>query len=400
MPNRELLSGRPQVQCLVLALLSFLIVAAWQELVIHYHYQGNQTALFCTGSRQTVPAPIRAGTWLFPDSFGYDGQFYRYLAHDPFFQRGFARNMDDARHRTQRILVPFIAWAVSAGRDGLIDRAYQYTVAAFCGLGVYWTCSYIVLAGCPLWWGMPVFLLLPATLTSIDRMLVDGALCALFAGYLYYVRRGRWRPLYVVALLSPLVRDTGYLLAGGLILASVLERRWQRAALFATAAVPALLWECFVAAHTGPTGATSIFGKPVIGLLERLFTFRHESVAAYPQLQGIINAVNFLAILGYILCLAIAAVWLWSARKKEGWNAPGIAVACFLLLGLALGNQNHLIDAYGYARPLSPLILWVVLRALATRAWAALIPPVLVAVGVGIYLAPPTFRVAKGLLNF
>lgn len=400
MPNRESLYARSQVQCLVLALLSILIVAVWQELVIRYPYRGNQTALFCTGSRQTVPAPFRASTWLFQNSDGYDGQFYRYLAHDPFFQRGFASNMDDPRYRTQRILVPFIAWAVSAGRDGLIDRAYQYTVVAFCGLGVFWTCSYLALAGCPLWWGMPVFLLLPATLTSFDRMLVDGTLCAFFAGSLYYVRRGLWRPLYVIALMAPLVRDTGYLLVGGLILASVLERRWKRAALFATAAIPALLWWRFVVAHTGPSGAAGIFEKPLTGLFERVMTFRYEHVAAYPMLQGVIGAVGFLAILGYILSLAIAAVWLRSGRKKEGWDASAITVACFLLMGLALGSQYYLSDAYGYARPLSPLILWLVLRALATRAWAALVPPALLTAGVGIYLASPAFRVAKGLLNF
>ena len=184
-----------------------------QEFVIRFHYQSLQTGLFYTGSRFPAPPPLRAGTFVFQNSTGYDAQFYRYVAHDPFMRRGFDRYMDDPRHRYGRILVPLIAWAVSGGQDRWIDTGYRLTVAAFCALGVYWTCCWLVLSACPAVWGAAAFLLLPATLASVDRMLLDGPLCAVFAGYLYYTRVRHRKAVYAIAAIAPLIRETGILLA-------------------------------------------------------------------------------------------------------------------------------------------------------------------------------------------
>lgn len=380
---------------LLAALLAALSILTWQELVIRYHYHGNQTALFCTGSKFDVPPELRQGTYVFANSPGYDGQFYRYVAHDPFLRKGFANSIDAPRYRYGRILIPLIAWAVSGGQQQLIDRAFQFTVAAFCALGVYWTCSYLLLEGCAPVWGLAVFLLVPATLTSVDRLLIDGPLCALFAGFLYYTRLDRSKAVYAIALLAPLIRETGFLLLAGVVGAAILKKQWKRAAVFATAALPALLWARFVAAHTRPGAAIAIFEKPVIGLFIRLFTVR-----AYPGASGsvypLLQSLDFLSMAGYIICLAIAIRWLWSLRE-ERWAAPGIAIACFVLLALALGNQEHLADTYGYARPVSPLILWIMLRATARRAWAILISPLLVSAGVGVYLVSPAWSIVKGL---
>lgn len=53
---------------------------------------GNWTALFCTGSEfKPVPAPLRSDNiYIFQGTFGYDGQEYHYIAHDPFLTRGFS----------------------------------------------------------------------------------------------------------------------------------------------------------------------------------------------------------------------------------------------------------------------------------------------------------------------
>jgi hypothetical protein len=236
-----------KTRCAALGLAAAAAVLTWQELTIRYHYQGNQTALFCTGSKQRIPPQFRNGTYVFQNSYGYDAQFYRYAAHDLFLKKGLAGFVDDARLRYGRILLPLIAWGAAGGQERLIDKTYQLTVTVFCGLGVYWTCAYLTLAGCAPWWGL-LFILLPATLASVDRMLVDGALCALFAGYLYYLRLGRFRAVYIITLLAPLVRETGFLLLAGVLLAALAERQWRRMLVFSTAATPALLWSWYVRA--------------------------------------------------------------------------------------------------------------------------------------------------------
>jgi hypothetical protein len=366
-------------------------------LLIRYRYHGLQSGLFCTGSLQRVPPPLRPDTYLFEGSVGYDGQFYRYVAHDPFFRRGFAADVDDARLRYERILIPFVAWAVSGGQDRFIDRVYQFTVVLLCALGIYWTCGWLRVSGCPPAWGIPVFLLLPATLTSLDRMLTDGPLCACFAGYMYYATIGRWKAVYLIAAVAPLIRETGVLILAGVLAGAFLHKRWRHIMIFATALLPTLVWFSFVADHTGVSSLNNM-QKPVVGLLLRLFTIPGN----YPGWSGFalaaLQAVETLAIAGYIFCLGLAAIWIW--QKRAEWRCPVIiSIACFVVLGMLLGTPFYLLNAYGYARPLSPLFLWIALIALVSRKWAALIPLVLVSSAVAIYPAFSTWQAMGALFR-
>ena len=45
-------------------------------------------------------------------------------------------------------------------------------------------------------------MVVPATLASFDRMLTDGPLTALFAGFLLYCEEQRWTRVWVLALLA------------------------------------------------------------------------------------------------------------------------------------------------------------------------------------------------------
>jgi len=51
-------------------------VLGWQSLTVRYNYQGNWSALFCTGSK-LGPPPLEEfrATYVFGGSFGYDRQF-------------------------------------------------------------------------------------------------------------------------------------------------------------------------------------------------------------------------------------------------------------------------------------------------------------------------------------
>src|SRR5581483_5131031 len=381
----------PSSRCLLLACISAAAIFAWQEFIIHFRYDGQQSALFFTGGQLSVPPPLQAGTYLFQNSTGYDGQFYRYVAHDPFFRRYVARNVDDPRSRYGRILVPILAWAVSGGQDRFIDRAYQFIVVALCTVGVYWTCCWLSLSGCPPIWGVLAFLLLPATLASIERLLVDGPMCALFAGQLYYTRLGRGRAMYIIAALAPLIRETGILILAGILAAAAFGKCWKRFAVFATAALPTAAWTLYVAAHTGPTGAMHNFARPVFGLFVRLLTVSHDYPGSDKSLYVFMQTIDFLALAGYIFCLALAAKWLWVSKTK--WCDPiKLTIAFFLFMALLMGHPEPLMSAYAYGRTLSPLILWVALLGLASRKWAALVPPLLVSAGVAIYPAYSTLR--------
>ena len=107
--------------------------------------------LFLTGQDFTMPPDLAPGTYRFPGT-GFDGEMYRYVAHDPSGQRGYARYMDGPAQRYHRILVPALAYLLVAGRQPWIDASYIAVVALFVFLGAYWLSRWAVLAGVhPAW---------------------------------------------------------------------------------------------------------------------------------------------------------------------------------------------------------------------------------------------------------
>ena len=94
--------------CAWVAILAALLILGWTAARIRYACGGNWTAVFVTGTNFRVPPDLAAGTWRVAGA-GYDGQFYRYLAHDPWLQRGYSRFVDAPQLRFRRLLVPLAA---------------------------------------------------------------------------------------------------------------------------------------------------------------------------------------------------------------------------------------------------------------------------------------------------
>ena len=257
------------------AVLAALLVLAWQALTVQANYAGNWTGLFRTGTLIAVPPPLAASTYRDASPHGYDGQFYRFLAHDPLLRQGTAAYMDAPLLRARRILVPGAAWALAGGRPEWIDGAYILVIAASIFAGVYWLGALMVRQGRRACFGL-LFLIVPATVASIDRMTVDVALAALTAGFAFYFLEGRDPELWVIAAAAGLVRETGLLFVAACVLAALFRRDFRKSAVWAAAALPALGWYAYL--HWGlphlPAAAGQVvpawaFPSPQLGILLR-----------------------------------------------------------------------------------------------------------------------------------
>ena len=113
------------------AFLAVALLMSWQFLTVHYNWHGNWTALFCTGGAARVPPQLAPTTYRFAHSDGYDGQMYRYVAHDPLTGLGFSKYIDAPVLRYRRILVPALAFALAAGRHPWIDISFIVVIAGF-----------------------------------------------------------------------------------------------------------------------------------------------------------------------------------------------------------------------------------------------------------------------------
>jgi hypothetical protein len=388
MVSRPSVSRRSPI---LLAVLSALLIFIWTSARIHYAFGGNWTAAFCTGTIFHLPPDLDKGTFRF-EGAGYDGQFYRLLAHDPFLQRGYAGSIDAPQLRFRRLLIPLSAWLLALGQQSWIDGAYVAIEMVFPGLGVFWCARFMVRRGRSPLWGL-LFVVVPASLTSFDRMLVDGPLTAMFAGFLLYCEEERWLKVWVLAMLAALTRDTGLILGAALVTDRLLDRDWRRAAWFAVSGVPAIAWYSYLAATLPRDGPIAILAIPGWGLVRRLLWLR-----PYPELaivQALLRVTDVLAVLGLAISIVLAICWL--VRRSPG--PITLCVGSFTALALVLGAPGHMVEAYGFGRPVSPLLLWIMLEAVSRKKWIALAPPLMVSLSVSAMLGSPLLTVLKRLFE-
>ena len=195
----------------MLAALSCIAVGAWQFTTVQINFEGKITGLFCIGRDFRIPERAQQTIPIFRQTapFGYDWTLYWLIALDPVFEHGTVPYLDDLRVRYRRILVPALAYSFALGNASWTPFAYVSVVLGFVFLGVFATARLFVANGLSTLHGL-WFLLLPATLTSVDRMTVDVALAALLAVWL--LRPGVLWLRCIVLMAAALTRETGLLL--------------------------------------------------------------------------------------------------------------------------------------------------------------------------------------------
>lgn len=263
------------------------------------------------GADYARPAVLLPGQAAEPGR-GYDGQFYFYLAEDPFLRDpATARSLDNT-FRVRRILYPLLAWALALGQRSLVPfTLVLVNVLALTGLVAL--CALAAeRAGRSGWWG-----LLPL----------------LYAGTWVPLLLDLTEPLQLLLLAAGAASSSAGLLLGaalakesaGVALATEavrhgLARRWRAAGRHAAAAVAFLAWAAFVyLAVKGPpyNWLGGFFldppGAPFLSLGAR------AGLAALPAVA---------------ICLGALVRPLW-VRDGAAW-----AAAAYGLLALGAGNDT------------------------------------------------------------
>jgi hypothetical protein len=345
---------------------------------VQANYGSNWTGLFCTGSQILLPQELRQQTYIWQNSDGYDGQFYRLIAHDPLLQRGYARFVDDPRLRYRRILLP--ALAAITGWGIYTDQAYVFWVLVFSAAGVYFTARWFARHGRRPVWGL-LFLVSPAAIASVDRMLLDGAALALLVAALLYFEEGRYGRLYVVCFAATLVRETAWIVPAAALVHFAVGREWRKVGAFSTAFVPGVAWWLFIAARTPPSAALpGVFGIPLVGYVERAFSVRPAT--GDPITDTILRTADVVA------ALAMLTVVVLGMREVFRWPSVGgkATVLGYVLVLACATAPTYLFDFYGYARPGSSLVLAVSMAGVVRGVWVQLAPQFLLAGAVSLFL--------------
>jgi hypothetical protein len=369
----------------LLALGGTLVVLLWQWATVQANYQGNWSALFCTGAVQRHP-PLVASEhiYLFENSTGFDGQFYHYIAHDPFLRSDLKNYIDDPRLRYHRILIPFLAYGLAWGQSSWIDRAYELVCLLSIGLGVYWSCRVAQNAGLAAAWGL-LFLAMPAIPITADRLVVDGGMAALTAAFLYYSRSQTWKLLVVLAC-AALTRETGFLLVLAYCICLTWRREFRTAVAFLLSASPAVAWYGYVQAKTSGRS----YSPSLIPFSSIVRAFGHPS--SYPLGTPLVDAVvgaDYLALAGVLLGFGLAL--LWFARAPS--DPIRVTAALFAMMALLFYIAGQWENVYTFGRIYTPMLLCLAAIGAARRNPWLLLPVAMTLPRIAIQLAPQALGV-------
>jgi hypothetical protein len=134
-----------------------------------------------------------------------------------------------------------------------------------------------------------------------------------------------------------------------------------------------------------------LFRYPVVGIFMELFRPTHYPFS--PWLSLAVQCADALALCG---CLALMTAAVLDLRRRP-WDVEQWAILAFLTLVLATSAPGFWSNVYGYARPFSTLMFLATLRLLRRRAAWALAPLLLIALRVGIQMAPQAARIMRAV---
>lgn len=377
--------GRHRKTPILAGLIAVLAIGAWQTLTVRANYQNNWTGLFNAGQSSALPPELDGGTFRIAGQAGYDGQHYRLVAHDPWLTRGYAKYSDMPALRWRRILVPGLAWALAGGAAGRIDGAYIIVILLFAGLGTYALGRWLARQGRHPAGGL-LFLLLPGTLTCVDRMTVDVALYCLLFLCLVWDEESRDVRLWFGLALCALARDLGFLVIAAFVLAEAASLRFRRAALLATAALPCVLWFGWVRLTISKLSIIDnevpdwTFHQVGYGIVVRMWNTALSSLADQAAFAGLFAAV--------ILTIVL---FRWRTARKLEWVG-----LLFAGLYFAASADFYWLDIYSWPRAFTPLLAALALSNSGAMPRWAVLPLAAVTLRVGLSFAPQV----EGILRY
>jgi hypothetical protein len=317
----------------------------------------NLTALPRVGAETGMAGAARAidpGFHTVPRA-GYDGQFYWGIGVDPLATGHVHHFFDKASYRYGHPLYGWLGWLLSAGQAravpgalaaiGLASLFVAATTAAALGFG----------RGRFGWEGLFVALN-PGLISSAAHDLAEPLATALLLGAFAAYARDRRTLAWICFALLPLSKEPLLVVLLAVVVWELHERRLRRAAIFATAAIPTLLWWTYARIHLGAwfTSGDTALGEPLDGWRRALFHSRHA---------GAVGVIALTALIALITLLALAALRALRLRGPVDLTYLALAAIAVCLapnatvaFSTALRNTAFLVALIPFVLPFAPLL--------------------------------------------
>lgn len=288
----------------------------------------------------------------------YDGQFNWGIAVDPLATGDVHDLFDKPSYRYGHPLYGWLGWLLSAGRPkaapaalavvGLASLFVAAVTAAALGLG----------RGRSGWEGLFVALN-PGLISAAAVDLGEPLAAALMVGAFAALVGGRRAPAWICLALLPLAKEPLFVVLLAVVVWELLQRRPRRAAGFATAVIPALVWWTYARIQLGAwfTSGDTALGLPLAGWRRALI----HGGAVYTEAAHRYAAVIVLSVLLVLFALTAVRALRLRGPLDLSYLALAVIAACLapnatVAFTTALRNTSFLLVLVPFVIAPPPLI--------------------------------------------
>lgn len=287
--------GRRELIVLFLTAATFLSVLYLYSL----KFDKNITGFMVIGDYFEAPQIWTSQTLIHKGSVGYDGQFYYYIAHDPFILGNSYSHIDFPAYRYQRIIYPLTAWLLSFGQPKLIP--YMMVVVNLTGilLGTYFIILILKHYGRSPWYGL-FYASFWGFLLCLLRSLPEPLAITFVVIAVYSYLKGKPIGQCIFLTLAALTQETTLMVTLAFLFYFLGKKEFRRSLYLLIPPLAYFLWQLYIYIHFQTfsfLGGTQNFGPPLWGITEKFLSL-WQSGLSYEKLAELLFLLGILFLIG------------------------------------------------------------------------------------------------------
>jgi hypothetical protein len=293
---------------------------------------------------------------------GFDGQFFYYLAYDPFLTRPqTAKALDSPFLRAKRILYPLVARLIVIKKQWIPLGMFLTQILSLLSIVVL---SALLLKEADLspFWAFCISVSFPL-LVSVETLTSETLATAFFFLTIWGYRNSRKTITWIGICLGILTKEPGLAILAAIVGSQILNRRWKDALFYGTAIIPFVLWYAFLRFQLGsweePASTSRNFTWPFVGVWHASYADM-ASISSDKLIKPLMNILSR----SWLVVAAVSAFAFIFRRIEPSTIFSCLAGTVAILLGS--GPQGGLCYDYlvNFGRQLymlPPAIFWLFL---------------------------------------
>ncbi|MFH0787266.1 MAG: hypothetical protein V2B13_06580 [Pseudomonadota bacterium] len=339
---QKILKNRGMVILLLVAL-TFLSILFLYSL----KFNRNITGFMVIGDYFKAPQIWTSQTLIHKNSVGYDGQFYYFIAHDPFILGQSYDHIDFPAYRYQRIIYPLTAWVLSLGQPPWIPYMLVAVNLFAVLVGTYFIILLLEFYGRNPW----VSLFYPALwgfLLCLLRSLPEPLAITFVVMAVFFYLKGKTLCQVISLSLAALTQETTLLVSIAFFLYFFWKRDLKRSLYMVFSIFSYLVWQLYIHFRFQTfsfIGGTKNFSPPFLGITEKFHSLSQGSLS-----YEIIAELLFLFLISVLIITALYDIFKYYSPLTLS----------FLGYALMTALLNHLIwvEPWSYARATLGLLVF------------------------------------------